>query len=291
MTVTAPSALKEKGMLKEPPQLRAIGYCRVASKDKDTNNKLEKQQNKVRYHMMNEDLEFATSFNEIGQAGKALMEAYDYCNALGDIYYLVVSDFTRIARDKKILQAWIDKFAEIEVEVVEAHEPYKVNLIPSQESVDYRLPCELSQYVSEQFAKLQSDCVKRAMLDRVKKGYSVTSPPLGYRTTKTKGLYEPSDFGRGIGVAMQSVARDGTAFLPNAIDITRYLVARNTDRKLTRSQVLRVLCNPYYAGYLNYQGNMYKGLHEPLITHEQHEAILKAIQNASHKTVKKIVVK
>ncbi|HET9173875.1 MAG TPA: recombinase family protein [Candidatus Saccharimonadales bacterium] len=117
-------------MFEEPEQLRAIGYYRVACVGQDSKKRVFAQEDKVARHMAMQDLEYVKGFFEEGQPGSALMDAYDYCEEQNDITYLVVSDFTRLSRDLSVCKAWIAKFLELGVEIVEAHD-YKVNLLPS----------------------------------------------------------------------------------------------------------------------------------------------------------------
>ncbi len=118
-------------MFQEPEQLRAIGYCRTASVSQASNKKFSVQEEKIGRYMTWEDLEFVKCFYEEGQPGKALMEAYDFCEVQGDITYLVVSDLSRLSRDRKVAQAWVDKFLELGIEVLEVRGyNYTINLVP-----------------------------------------------------------------------------------------------------------------------------------------------------------------
>lgn len=105
-------------MYEEEPQLRAIGYCRVACDDKNTEVKLKHQEELISQLAMMEDLELTGCYKEVGKAGDILQGLYEYCEEDGDIYYLLVSDFTRISRDVKEVKAWVGKFLELGVEVM-----------------------------------------------------------------------------------------------------------------------------------------------------------------------------
>ena len=111
-------------MAKEIEQLKAIGYCRVASKGEDTDNKLIEQEIAVGNYMMSHDLGFADCFYEIGRAGEALNKAYRFCKAHRDIAYLVVSNYSRLARNANEGAAWVMKFQKIGVEILEVPQYY-----------------------------------------------------------------------------------------------------------------------------------------------------------------------
>ena len=97
-------------MYEEQPQLRAIGYCRVACNDKDTGNKLLVQQQEIDRFMFFADLEFVNCFEEVGKPGEALQAAYDYCEEEGDFWYLFISDFSRLGRNQEEVKKWVNKF-------------------------------------------------------------------------------------------------------------------------------------------------------------------------------------
>jgi hypothetical protein len=116
----------------EPPQLRAIGYCRVACADNDTNKNLEYQMQRIDKRAMAEDLEFLNCYEEIGKAGEVLQELYEFCEEDNNISYILVSDFTRISRNVREVEAWISKFLKLGVEVMWADKS------PIDESVSNR---------------------------------------------------------------------------------------------------------------------------------------------------------
>jgi len=119
-------------MYKEERQLRAIGYCRVACNDKDTDKKIEHQKERIGERAMMEDLELVECYEEVGKASDVLQEIYDFCEEDNDIYYLLVSDFTRISRNTKEVEVWISKFLGLGMEILWADKS------PIDESVSNR---------------------------------------------------------------------------------------------------------------------------------------------------------
>ena|ERR1700683_4301708 len=105
-------------MYEEERQLRAVGYCRVASAKDNHNKNLEYQKQRIGNRAMMEDLEIVDFYEEIGKPGEVLQELYEYCEEDGDIYYLLVSDFTRVSRNVKEVEAWISKFLELGIEIL-----------------------------------------------------------------------------------------------------------------------------------------------------------------------------
>lgn len=133
----------------------------------------------------------------------------------------------------------------------------------------------LSQYHSEQM----SEAVKRGMLNRIKDGYSVTRPPLGYTITETPGLYELDSYGLRARSALQPLANGKT----NVGMVVAYLdMFYHVKTGIEHSGITwleRILLDPYYIGYICYKSQLYPGLHEPLITEDEHEKLLILMKN------------
>jgi DNA invertase Pin-like site-specific DNA recombinase len=118
-------------MYEEEPQLRAVGYCRTAAKDQNSEDKLLEQMRQIQRYMDRYDLEFDNCFNEYGKTGAGLQEAYDYCEYDNDIAYFVVSDLTRISRNPDVVEEWVKKFLELGVEVVRSKTSPIDSAVPS----------------------------------------------------------------------------------------------------------------------------------------------------------------
>lgn len=128
----------------------------------------------------------------------------------------------------------------------------------------------LSQYHSEQM----SQAVKRGMYERVKSGYAVTRPPLGYSITETPGLYQLNKNGLSAKSALKPLAK-GEASLGMVIAYLEmfYHVMTGIEHSGT-TWIESIASNPYYCGYISYNGQLFVGLHEPLITvDEQHKLV------------------
>lgn len=131
----------------------------------------------------------------------------------------------------------------------------------------------LSQYHSEQI----SEAVKRGMLNRVNDGYSVTRPPLGYTITETPGLYELNDNGRRARSALQPLAKGETSLgMVVAYLEMFYHVMTGVEHSGT-TWIECIVSNPYYSGYISYKGQLYLGLHEPLITVDEQRKLVEIL--------------
>lgn len=140
----------------------------------------------------------------------------------------------------------------------------------AEEKFTNNLKAILSQYHSEQM----SQAVKRGMLQRVKGGYAITRPPLGYSITETPGLYQLNKNGLSAKSALKPLAK-GEASLGMVVAYLEmfYHVMTGIEHSGT-AWIESIVSNPYYCGYICYKGKLFAGLHEPLITvDEQHKLV------------------
>lgn len=118
------------------------------------------------------------------------------------------------------------------------------------------------------------ECVKHALLERTKSGYSIQVPPMGYMRSQTRGVF---------------VKTKNALYLRNSIvkyldgklstDSLQYAVSSlyPANKTLKKSQFKKIVTNPYYAGYVCYNGEKYQGLHEPLLTVAEYKKLIKIL--------------
>lgn len=130
-----------------------------------------------------------------------------------------------------------------------------------------------SQYHSEQM----SQAVKRGMYERVKNGYAVTRPPLGYSKTKTPGLYQLNKNGLSAKSALKPLAK-GEASLGMVVAYLEmfYHVMTGVEHS-GATWIESIVSNPYYSGYICYNGELFAGLHEPLIAVDEQRKLVEVL--------------
>lgn len=126
----------------------------------------------------------------------------------------------------------------------------------------------LAKYDTEQ----RSEAVKRGMKQMVSRGYLPTRPPLGYSKTKTTGLFEPNRDGRWLEDVLRAYAEDRIE-TQEAVKLVASMLRKKYGKQPTQRQVRDVFINPYYTGYIFWDGNLYEGRHVALISLEQHWVI------------------
>lgn len=144
-----------------------------------------------------------------------------------------------------------------------------------EEEIADNIKLVLSQYTSDQ----KSLTVKGGMLNRAKSGYAITRPPLGYSKTQTPGLYELDSYGLAMREALNGLANDkadpGTVMA--YIEMMFHVMTQV--QWPTHAVIMHLFEDPYYAGFISYKGELFQGLHEPLITEELHHKLLAYLES------------
>ncbi|MEI6420569.1 MAG: recombinase family protein, partial [bacterium] len=119
--------------------------------------------------------------------------------------------------------------------------------------------------------------VKRGLESKLQRGMAPMLAPLGYLNTKTENrgdnyiVKDPARFR--LVRKIWDLMLIGTHTPPKILDIANNqwgLRTRRTKRKgdkpISRSTIYRILTDPFYAGLFKYDGVIYQGKHEPMIT-------------------------
>jgi len=135
---------------------------------------------------------------------------------------------------------------------------------------------DMQAVLARSYAQQRSEMIKRRMTNKVAKGYSMARPPLGYSQTDVKGLYKPNALGECIGSILQTFTEDKIS-LDESLRYLKVLMSAHEKRTPNRERVVKLMLNPYYAGFVKWNGKTYEGLHEPIITEEIHNSVVRKI--------------
>lgn len=141
---------------------------------------------------------------------------------------------------------------------------------------------DINTVFSQHYSNLISEATKRGILHRAKSGYAVTRPPLGYSTTETPGLFKVNRHGKAIGGTLKKLANGETNIESATLNLALIFYGLNVVTSWNTKKTKRLMSNPYYAGCISYKGQLYQGLHEPLITKNEYKkllALLKKYEN------------
>jgi site-specific DNA recombinase len=141
-----------------------------------------------------------------------------------------------------------------------------------------KLMMDMTIAMSQYHSKKMSEAVMRGLSHRVKNGYAISRPPFGYSTTETAGLYKVNRYGRALRETLKKLANGETNLESATINIALMFYGSNTIKTWNMIQTKRLLSDPYYAGYISYKGQLFNGLHEPLITEDEHKKLLEIVK-------------
>ena len=247
-------------------KIKAVAYLRTS--------KTEVGDQLFDLHMQNQDiLEFAKTnalmvtktFDDFGNKQRpVLYDVLNYCRQNKDISVAIAKAQTRISRNRQDFQEWESIFRSIGVELR--------FVVPSVIVDSNKFSEGLMTLIAQKDSEMRAEHIKLGLLKRVQAGYSVLRPPMGYVRTSERGLFAKD---RKVATHLRSsIIRfvDGKA----SYDDLRRTVSMifSEDKLLSGSKLKAIVANPYYAGYVCYDGTQYQGLHEPLLTATEHKMLI-----------------
>lgn len=119
--------------------------------------------------------------------------------------------------------------------------------------------------------------VARAMKSKAEAGYWLHRPPFGYSPTGESGRYKINRQGRALRELMQKFAKGS---IPKEyFHFSLCYVLDPCPRSVaTISGIRQLVSNSFYIGKVSHNGELYDGIHEPLISIEEQQKILKKLK-------------
>lgn len=132
---------------------------------------------------------------------------------------------------------------------------------------------------SKYYVDSLSENVRRGNRTKREKGWLPNMAPIGYRNVRTEAgekIIAPDPERFPILKKLWKLFLTGAYSLPQLLEIATHQMGLRTPKRrrkggnpLTHSGLHSVFINPFYAGYIVYQGQWYQGKHEPLVTIEE----------------------
>lgn len=133
---------------------------------------------------------------------------------------------------------------------------------------------------SKYYSDSLSENVKRGQRTKIARGWRPGAVPLGYRHCPETRNILPREHHYEV---VRDLFRLALASNHNVSELHRIVVddwayltprkKRTGGRPLSRSQVYRLLTNPFYAGYFHWNGSLHKGSHKPLVSVSDFDAL------------------
>lgn len=231
----------------------------------------EQQEEMVDYAKTSQ-IEIQKIFTSSDRSSQVIKEIISYCKANPQIGYLLIEKPSRLSRSIIEYNRYLGAFYACGVEVLTTIE-YAYGI----DSIEDTYQDYLSMAMVEIDSRMRSEQVKRALLNRTKAGYSVSRPPLGYAQSRIRGLYEKTNTASALCMYFQDTLAGVMTIQELRQKISHIYYPK--DRLISLHKLRNIVSNPYYAGFVSYQGQQFRGLHEPLLTSEQQQELIELLSN------------
>ena len=265
---------KEKSNDKE---MKAVIFARVSTKDQEEGHSLDAQVIQALNYATENDLPIVKQFKIIESSTKGKRPEFKQ-----------MIDFIRVSKDKIIVLAYnTDRlqrdFDEQSLELkslvnqdkAEIHFTSTRQKITSKADSSTKFRYGLDVLLANDYANRISDNVKRSNQKKLEEGTILGDSPLGYlnkpRIDKKKEKVEVYiDPERGVLVKkiFEEYASGRYSMAEIKDMVTDAGLRSKKGFKISKSQVEKILQNPFYYGYMEYNGLLYKHIHPRLISKE-----------------------
>lgn len=125
--------------------------------------------------------------------------------------------------------------------------------------------------------------VKRGLNEKVKRGEYAGCPPVGYQTDyKTRKLLVDAERSPYVEKAFKLYATGSYSVKSLAENLYDDGLRSNTGKKVHHSAIHKILKNPIYYGYFKWKGQIYKGIHEAIISKDLFDEVQKVLLPRKH---------
>lgn len=258
---------------------QAILYARVSSKEQEaTGYSVPAQLKLLKDYAQAQNLRVVREFVDVETAKAAGRKQFDemvrFCRSQRQVPCILVEKTDRLYRNFK------DYITLEELGVV-------VHLVKEHEilSKDSRSHAKFIHGIKVLMAKNYidnlSEEVKKGHLEKARQGGYPAKAPLGYRNNTNTNLVEVDREKSPFVVQMFELAATGHCSLPEIRKQVQQggLEYHSSKTKLSKSHVKRILENPFYTGSFQWNGELYKGKHAPLISHDLFDRVQAVLGN------------
>lgn len=260
----------------------AIALCRVSSAEQLANNSLNRQREAVVRSAQELDVEIVKwwSGNVSSKRGenvkrKDLLEMLEFCKKNKKVKYLIVDEPDRFMRSIDESGYWKVMFHTLDVRVWYASNPELNNDDLSSKLLSFTKFLSAEGSNEERINKSISGGQKA-----IREGRLPSGPKPGYRKGIAPGIHQIDPI---TGPLLQRALRQIASNLKTPKDALAELVetefGKRYGKKYKMDKFRKTACEPYYAGIIDLKGKFNlrneNGLHEPLITKEEHGRILR----------------
>ena len=268
-------------------KIKCVNYARVSSREQEeTGYSLQSQGKLLNSYSENRELQIAKLFSvsesasgtKSRQVFKEMME-YIKKNAIKVIVVEKVDRLTRNLRDAVIINEWVNEDPERAVHF--AKESWILTRdSKSHEKFIWNIRVSVSQFYTDNL----SEEVKKGQKEKISQGHLPTKPPYGYKTIGEKGkkihIIDEKN-----AVLMKKVFEfyATTNYSLKKLAITMFDLGMQSPhgKQYSVSRLADMLNDPFYYGKLRWNGTIYPGKQEPIISKDLFDQVQLTLKSKS----------
>lgn len=271
-------------------QIEAIANCRVSSTEQLKNNSLHRQNDSVRHFAEKLDVKLVKVWSQSVSSKKGnninrkdLMEMLDYCKKHRQVKYLLVDEVDRFMRSMEEAFHYFVEFKQLGVKVRFASRP-ELNTDSAIGSLFFALEVYKAEGSNEERQNKTIAGERQA----IKEGRYPFTPKFGYmKPPRLDGeKAKPHVLKPELGELLRSILiRLANGLIDLSESLAEYndsaYVKQGRGRHLRMDRWRQIVVDPFYAGIIEVGRQINErnehGLHEPMITKEQHLKIVELV--------------
>lgn len=260
-------------------QIKAIIYARVSSKEQeDTGYSLDAQEKLLKEYAAKNDFCVAKIFRVSESAsGKQIRKTFNEMLQYAEKHKVPVilcekiDRLTRNLKDAASVSDWINEDAMRQVHF--AKESFIANKnTRAHENLVWDMKVAISRFYTNNLAEE----VRKGQKEKIAQGWLPGKPPLGYKTIGEEGhkIHVHNDEKAPLVKKMFELYATGNYSLGALAQIMFNEGLRNSSgKKFGKSRLHKSLSDPFFYGKIRWNGEIYAGQHEPLISKELFDAV------------------
>ena len=265
--------------------MKAVLFARVSSKEQEeTGYSLPAQEKLLKEYAERKGFKVAKLFSISESASgrkqrKTFEEMLEYTKK-NDIKIIIcekVDRLTRNLKDAVCINEWINGNEEREVHFVKENCVLNKNS-KSNEKFIWNIKVSVAQYYIDNL----SEEVKKGQMEKIRQGWLPTKPPLGYKTVGEKGhkIHIIDEEKAPLVRKMFELYATGNYSLKQLVEIMYKEGLRTRGgNKLVKSRLAKLLSDPFYYGKIRWNGKIYDGKQEPLISKELFDRVQEILRS------------
>jgi DNA invertase Pin-like site-specific DNA recombinase len=257
--------VKEKAV----EQTLAIGFVRVANNTQESVNAMVAQQNAIYAYADTHNIKIVKWFE--GDGTRDDLESLLNCiDELQSARELLALDSNRLARDFNYL-----------VEIMSELKSRGIFISYVNTTASDNFLRKMYVTMAQMDNDSRSELIKERMARKAKQGYHLSKPPLGYSQGATKGIHEVNNDGRALQKGFQdfNLGKITESELREEISRIYYPLSASEYKTINKEHFEKIVRNSFYSGFVEFRGNIYKGLHEALLTPEEQEKLISLLNS------------